>query len=171
MILKELLADKSLKPKEKTERINRMLLNKEIKTVALIDFAIQAKDPDKATCIEALELASRAEASIVDLKCFGFIVNCLTEKAPRIKWEAAKVTGNTVYLFPDKLDNAISNLLTNSEHTGTVVRWAAAFALGEIVKLDTKHNKDLIPAIEAIIKREEKNSIKKIYLAALKKTG
>jgi len=49
------------------------------------------------------------------------------------------------------------------------VRWSAAFALGEIVKLKTRYNKTLVPAIEAICNSEEKNSIKKIYLDAVKK--
>jgi hypothetical protein len=49
------------------------------------------------------------------------------------------------------------------------VRWASAFALGEILKLKTKHNKELIPAIEAISNREEDNGVKKKYLDALKK--
>jgi hypothetical protein len=91
------------------------------------------------------------------------------DKAPRVKWESAKVIGNIAYLYPDKLDKAIGNLLTNSEFSGTVVRWSAAFALGEIVKLKTKRNKDLIPAVEAIIRRDDDNAIKKIYQAALKK--
>jgi HEAT repeat protein len=79
------------------------------------------------------------------------------------------VIGNIAPLYPGKLKEAISNLLINTEHPGTVVRWSAAFALGEIVKMNTTLNKDLVPAIESICKREEKNSIRKIYLAALKK--
>ena len=69
--------------------------------------------------------------------------------------------GNIAHLYPNKLDRAIGNLLTNSESPGTVVGWAAAIALGEIIKLRTKWNKDLIPAVEAILRREEDNAIKK----------
>ena len=32
-----------------------------------------------------------------------------------------------------------------------LARWSAAFALGNIVALRTKHNRDLIPAIEKVI--------------------
>jgi len=71
------------------------------------------------------------------------------------------VIGNIAHLYPNKLDRAIGNLLTNSESPGTVVGWAAAIALGEIIKLRTKWNKDLIPAVEAILRREEDNAIKK----------
>jgi hypothetical protein len=61
-------------------------------------------------------------------------------------------------------------LLTNSEYDGTVVRWASAFALGEILKLKTKHNKDWLPAIEDICHREQDNGVKKKYFDAIKKT-
>ena len=93
----------------------------------------------------------------------------LIYKAPRVKWESARVIGNIAHLFPAELNKAISNLLTNSEYNGTVVRWASAYALGEILKLKTKHNKDLLPAIESICKREEDNGVKKKYFEAIKK--
>lgn len=54
-------------------------------------------------------------------------------------------------------------------HEGTVVRWSAAFALGETIKLKLPLKKNLIPFAEEIALNEEKNSIKKIYQAAIKK--
>ena len=86
-----------------------------------------------------------------------------------MKWEAARVIGNTAAQFPKKISDAIPHLLQQSNHKGTVVRWSAAFALGEILKLKTKLNATLIPEIELAMEKEEKNSIKKIYLAALRK--
>lgn len=168
MNIGELLKDKVLKPKDKTEAISQLLLDGKLGPKDLIEFAAGEKDAAKATCIEALEYATKQTPSIADLGVLLFVTKSLTEKAPRIKWESAKVIGNIAQLFRTSLDEPISNLLANSAHDGTVVRWSAAFALGEIVKLKTAHNNDLIPAIEAICEREEKNSIKKIYLAALK---
>lgn len=170
MDLSVFLTDKTIKAKVKTETISKWLLAKKISPGELTALAEISKDPDKATCIEALEFASKMNPAIADQQCFLYVSQCLTEKAPRIKWESAKVIGNTANLFITKLDTAIKNLLVNTEHKGTVVRWSAAFALGEILKLKTKHNKQLLPAVEAISKREEKNSIKKIYLDAIKKT-
>jgi hypothetical protein len=137
----------------------------------LLNIARLSKDPDKANCIEAIEFATRLNPVISSQACLEFVTESLLGKAPRIKWESAKVIGNIAHLYPNKLDEPLKNLLINSEYPGTVVRWSAAFALGEIVKLKTKRNKDLIPAIESIIKREEKNSIRKIYLEALKVVG
>ncbi|MES2837089.1 MAG: hypothetical protein V4667_06180 [Bacteroidota bacterium] len=165
----EILSDKSLKPKQITEKLCDYLVNNPEQLNELIAFAEKSTDSAKATCIEAIEFATKKNTSIANQKMFDFVVNSLREKAPRVKWESAKVIANTVFVFSKNLDDSISNLLINTEHTGTVVRWSAASALGEIVKLKTKHNKELIPAIEAICKREEKKSIVKIYATALKK--
>lgn len=167
--LQELLNDKGLKPKEKTETLSRWILDNPGEIDALIGFAKTSKDPVKATCIESIEYATNTKPGIASLTCLEFVAESLAEKAPRIKWESARVVGNIAHLFPGNLDVALRNLLVNSEHSGTVVRWSAAYALGQIVKIKTSRNKDLIPAIEAICNREEKNSIKKIYLDALKK--
>lgn len=167
MTVENILNDKSLKAKDKTENISRGILDRKINLNDLLKTAEISKDPNKATCIEALEFATKIDPGIATKDCFRFVSKTLTAKAPRVKWESAKVIGNTAHLYIKGLDEALSNLLANTEHEGTVVRWSAAFALGEIIKLKTKYNKELIPAIEQICANEEKNSIKKIYLKAL----
>lgn len=168
-MFEELLNDKSKKSKEKTELLSQMILSNPKILGELIDFASSAKDPAKATCIEAIEFATKGNPEIASLACLDFVSKSLKEKAPRVKWESAKVIGNIAHLYPDDLDEAIINLLANTEHSGTVVRWSAAYALAQIIKIKTKLNMQLIPAIESICEREEKNSIKKIYIEALKK--
>jgi HEAT repeat protein len=170
MTITDLLQDKTKKVKEKAGTISNWLLEGSLPTDELIAFAEKAKDPDKATCIEAIEFCTKQNPKIADESVFDFVTKTLGDKAPRVKWESARVIGNIAYLFPAKLNKAISKLLTNAEHDGTVVRWAAAFALGEILKLKTKHNKDLLPAMEAICAREQDNGVKKKYLDAIKKT-
>jgi hypothetical protein len=169
MDFKELLGDNNIKPKEKTETLCNWILINPGKLKELIDYAITSKDPVKATCIEAIEYATKGKPEIATSSCLDFVSKTLTEKAPRVKWESARVVGNIAHLYPENLDLAIKNLIINAEHPGTVVRWSAAFALGQIIKLKSDLNKDLIPAIESICLREEKNSIRKIYLDALKK--
>ena len=170
MTIQELISDKVIKAKEKVETIGNWLLEGSLTTDELLVFAEKLKEPGKATCIEAMELATRQQPGIADESVLDFVTKTLTEKAPRIKWESAKVLGNIARLFPEKLEQPISNLLANTEHPGTVVRWAAAFALGEILQLKTSHNKELLPTIEAICAKELNNSIKKKYLDAIKKT-
>lgn len=169
MNLPELFSDKTLKAKAQTEILSNWLLENPQELSALIEFASTAKDPVKATCIEAIEFATKQKPEIADQNCLEFVSETLTAKAPRVKWESAKVIGNVAHLFSENLETAVKNLLINTEHEGTVVRWAAAFALGEIIKSKAAVSKDLISAAEAIANREEKNSIRKFYLDALKK--
>lgn len=169
MTITELLNDKTKKAKVKTETISKWLLDGSIPVDELIAFAVSSKDSEKATCIEAIEYATKQNSTIADESVLSFVTKMLTDKAPRVKWESARVIGNIAHLFPTKLSKPINNLLTNSEYDGTVVRWAASYALGEILKLKTKHNKELLPAIEAILHREKDNAIKKKYLDAIKK--
>lgn len=165
-----ILNDKSKKPKERISELAEGIINRSINIDELIEFALKSKDPMKASCIEALEYTSKKHPELIDRRAFDFAINSLHEKAPRIKWESAKVIGNTVSLFANDLGKALHNLLENTEHEGTVVRWSAAFALGEILKLKTSHSEDLLQTFETIIVNEEKNSIKKIYLDAIKKS-
>ena len=169
MKITKILTDKTLKPKAKIEKLSQSILDKKIIVNDLLIFAEIAKDAEKGTCVEALEFASGKNPKIINKKCFEFIVKHLTDTAPRVKWECAKVIGNTAHIFKNDLDNAIKNLLVNAVYNGTVVRWSAAYALGEIIKLKTEYNKKLIPKINKLCETEEKNSIKKIYMDALKK--
>jgi hypothetical protein len=171
MDIHSVLADKQLKAKGKVEAISKMLLECDVSVPDVIEAAKSSTGSDKGTCIEAIEFATKARPEIASLDCLKFVTDSLLDKAPRVKWESAKVIGNIARLYPDKLDKAIGNLLINSEFPGTVVRWSAAFALGEIVKLKLRRNKDLIPAVEAIVKREEDSAIEKIYQAALKQVA
>jgi hypothetical protein len=169
MTITGLLYDKTKKAKEKAETLSKWLLNGSMPVHELIAFAEKAKDTEKATCIEAIEYATKQNPGIAEERVFAFVTKMLAENAPRVKWESARVTGNIAHLFPARLNKATGNLLANSEHNGTVVRWASAFALGEILKLKTIHNKTLLPAIEAICSREQDNGVKKKYLDAIKK--
>ena len=169
MDIQKFLNNKEVKAKEKTIALSQLLLDGKLIIDELIDFAQTCKDPAKATCIEAIEFATKTEPEIATLACLNFLSQTLAEKAPRIKWESAKVIGNIAHLYPAKLAEPIKNLLINTEHSGTVVRWSAAFALAQIIKIKSSFNKDLIPAIESVCKHEEKNSIRKIYMQALKK--
>lgn len=171
MTIEALLKDKETKAKEKTTMISNWLLQKSLPIEELIAFAEKQKDPVKATCMEAAEYATKENPQIATESLFDFACVSLTQKASKLKWESAKVIGNIAFLYPEKLENAIKNLVENTSHEGTVVRWSAAFALGEILKLQTKHNDELLKTVESICETEEKNSIKKIYVAAIKKLG
>ena len=169
MLLKEILKDKTLKPSAKPGIIAEMLLSGQILVEEILRLLDSSKDPDKAAMIEGLEHASLKNPMLISNDCFLAVMHQLGSKAPRVKWESARVIANSARLHPELLEEASNLLIQNSEHIGTVVRWSAATALGEILKTQTALNENLIPAVESILEREDKNSIRKIYLNALKK--
>jgi hypothetical protein len=164
-----ILNDKAIKLKEKTRLISRLLMDDKITIAEWIETTRSQKGSSRATLMEAMETATKTKPVIIDAKGFEFVSECLAEKLPRVQWESARVIGNTAHLFPKQLKKAIPKLLDNSESGGTVVRWSAAFALSQIIQCNTSLTKELIPAIESILNRENDNAIKKIYLQALKK--
>ncbi len=168
MNIEELLKDNTLKPKEKTQQLADWILSGELPLDELIHLAEKSKDSPKATCIEAIEYATKTRPSIANEMVIDFVFSNLNSKAPRVIWESAKVIGNSIHLHPQQTEKAIKRLLPITEHSGTVVRWSAAYALGEIVKQKTDASASLRSKLEVIMSREEKNSIKKIYQKALK---
>ena len=168
MDIREILSDKTLKPKAKIEKLCQIIIEKKISINDLMAYAESAKDTEKGTCVEALEFASTKNPKIISKKCFEFVILYLKDKAPRVKWECAKIIANTAHLYKTDLNIAIENLLQNATYEGIVVRWSAAFALVEIIKIETENNKKLIPMIKKLITNEEKPNIKKMYMDAIK---
>src|SRR5438105_6296917 len=98
MDLQKVLEDKALKAKGKVEAISKAILNGKLKVDDLIKVASKLKEAQKGTCVESLEYATKTKPEIVNQKCFSFVVKCLEDEAPRVKWEAAKVIGNVASL-------------------------------------------------------------------------
>ncbi len=115
MNFQEILNDKSVKPKEKTEMLSQLVLNNSNIIDELIAFAKESKDPIKATIIESFEFATKLKPELANKNLLQFASNSLTEKAPRVKWESAKVIGNISHLYPKQLEESINHLLVNTE--------------------------------------------------------
>lgn len=169
MNLTELFSDKQLKSKEQIEILSQALMAGQISETEVLKFASTAKDAQKGHCIEALEFASRLSPGWGTLEIMLFCMETLTHKAPRVKWESAKVVANLAYKFPEESQKAIPILLTNAEHEGTVVRWSAATALAAVFLSNSTYQIELASPLEALLVKEEKDSIRKIYRKALGK--
>lgn len=167
MNIQDLFSDKNLKGKAQVEILSQALMEGKISESDVLAYAASAKDSPKATCIEAMEFATRLKPDFGTQNLLAFCIGTLAHKAPRVKWESAKVLANLAGRFPRESEAAIPNLLTNSEHEGTVVRWSAATALAAIYQTKPSDSESLEAAMEAILLREEKDSIKKIYRKAL----
>jgi HEAT repeat protein len=169
MTIAHVFQDKTIKAKGKVSTIGEWLLKGELPMDELTAYAEKQKASDKATCIEAVEYATKKLPSVANEDLLRYVTNALKDDEPRVKWESAKVIGNIAKNFPSQLEMSIKNLLANAENNGTVVRWATAFALAEILKLKTSHYTTLLSKIEILSEKEEDNGVKKKYLDALKK--
>jgi len=161
-LLLSLVTDKSMKSREKTARISQLLLEGQITIDELIETAGSQKESNKTVLIAAMELSTKTKPAILNEKGFEFAGECLSEKAPAVKRESARVIGNTAHLFPGQLETVVPKILENTANESTVVRWSAAFALSRIMQCQTPLNKELIPAVESILKREKDTAIRKI---------
>lgn len=169
MTLEQIFQDKTIKAKGKVSIIGDWLINNELPLEELLSYADREKGSDKASCIEAVEYATKKMPSLADENLLDYVTKSLKDDEPRVKWESAKVIGNIAKIFPAKLGKTVSNLLPNAKNKGTVVRWATAYALAEILKLKIENYQDLLSKIEALSENEEDNGVKNKYLDALKK--
>jgi len=115
MNIEQIFQDKSIKAKEKVTTIGDWLLKNELSLEELLVFADNRKASDKATCIEAVEYATKKQPAIADESLLAYVTDSLKHDEPRVKWESAKVIGNIAKLFPDQVQKSILNLLLNAD--------------------------------------------------------
>ncbi len=165
-IVEEILkSDK--KPKEKIYILSEKV-KKDNKILAeLVKYFEVGSIADKGSCIEVMKYVSQEKPEIV-LPYLEFVTKHINDDAPKIKWETARVIGNLAQEYSDKVSKAVPKLLLNSKDDGTVVRWSVAFAISEIVKNNSKSQKELMLKINEMIKKEQNNGVKNVYLKAIK---
>lgn len=125
---------------------------------------------EKGICAEVMEYVSKDKPEIVT-PYINTMIDYLDFDASRVKWEASRVIGNLSKVSPDKVKEAIPKLMFNTKDKSTVVRWSTAFALTEIAKNNSNIRDELVSNFREIIKREDNNGVKNVYLKVLKKFG
>ena len=102
MCISELFTDKTIKPKEKTETICKWFFDKSLPIDELLAFAEKQKAPVKATCIEALEFATKQSPNIADETVLEFVTDTLLAKALKaVGFDTDKLVGNINALVAD----------------------------------------------------------------------
>ena len=96
------------------------------------------------------------------------LIEYIDYKAPRVRWGCPESLGNIAQKHPDKVEKAIPKLLENLKDKSTVVRWCAAFALTEIAKYNHKKQKELVTIFNKLVKTEQNNGVRNVYVKALK---
>ncbi len=159
-----------LKSKKKPKEIITLLAEKlksDKKSVAeLIKCFDRGSDTEKGNCMEAIEYVTKEDPEFAK-NCLDFVIEHINDKAPRVKWETARIIGNVAQRFLDKVEEAVPKLLVNTNDKGTVVKWSAAFALTEIARNNPELKKELTTKFNEIMKIESNKGVKNIYLKYL----
>lgn len=169
MDIKELFNNKSIKGIEKVKQMSLAISNKEILIEEIIDIRKTLKDSEIAFCMEAIEAVTNFNPEISNIEYLKFASSYIESKSNSLKRESSRVIGNIAIRYPNDLDKPIQSLLNNANDEGTVIRWSAAYALSKIITIPKYLNSDLLDKLKEISEKEEKNSIKNIYLKAFKK--
>ncbi|MCK4241366.1 MAG: hypothetical protein KAX30_07055 [Candidatus Atribacteria bacterium] len=165
-IIKEILQSER-KPKEKVALLTEKIKGDKKLFNQLIELLKIGTDVEKGTCAEIMKFISKDKPEIV-APHIDVLIEYIDYKAPRVKWGVPESIGNLAQEYPEKVEKAIPKLLINTKDKSTVVRWCAAFALTEIAKYNPKLQKDLSSKFDIMVKTEQNNGVKNMYLKALK---
>ncbi len=164
--IEEILQSK-LKPKEKITFLAKEIKKNKKFVGEIVGYFESVTAGDQGHLIESLEYASQDSPELV-ISYLDFVICHLEDKAPRVKWECARIIANLASKFSEKTEKAIPVLLNNAKDKGTVVRWSVAFALGKIAKSNLKAEKILFPKMKELINKESNSGVKNVYLKTLK---
>lgn len=170
--IEEILQSK-IKPKEKQIKLVEAVVSGKIPIKEFMVFFESAKDTDKGTCADVMKHISAQKPALL-APYIDTLVEYINYGLPRVKWGVPQAIGNMAKDYPDKVAKAVPNLLKNTTDdkvNTTVIRWCAAFALSEIAKHNSKTRKQLLPIFDKMIKKEQNNGVKSIYVKALRIIG
>jgi hypothetical protein len=154
------------KPKEKVSIITKKILGGEIPIGQLFELFVFGTDVEKGTCAEIMKLVSKEHPQMME-PYINTLLEYITYKAPRVKWGVPETLGNLASVYPEKVEKAIPYLKQNLDDRSTVIRWCASYALTEIAKYNRKKQKALIEYFTSVIKTEQNNGVKNLYLNAI----
>jgi len=167
--IEEILQSK-IKPKEKQIKLVEAVVSGKISAKEFIVFFESAKDVEKGICADAMKHASAQKSELL-APFIDTLLQYINYPLPRVKWGVPEVIGNLAKDYPDQAAKAIPYLLRNTTDdkiNTTVIKWCAAFALSEIAKNNPRTRKQLLPIFEKLVKTEQNNGVKNVYVKALK---
>ena len=167
----ELLKDKSFKGTERRQAVVNMIVSGELTVNEVAAIATNNGEKQIATILEAVEEVSNKHLCPLEAAWLQWAEPYISSENNSCRREASRIVGNMAAQYPDLLDEAIERLMKNTSDEGTVIRWAAAYALSRIVILDRYAKSDLYDRLVAVCDREEDNGVKNQYLKALKKAA
>jgi hypothetical protein len=155
------------KHKEKVTLLTEKAKNDKNLIAELFEILKTGTDVERGTAAEVMKLISKDKPQMI-APYIDALIEYIDCKAPRVRWGCPESLGNLAKKYPDKVGKAIPKLFKNLKDKSTVVRWCAAFAITEIAKYNSDKQKELTGKIINLIKTEQNNGVKNVYIKALK---
>lgn len=133
----------------------------------IVDVLQTGTDVEKGTAAEVMKFVSKDSPDMM-VPYIDVLVEYIDYKAPRVRWGCPESLGNMAPKYSHEVGKAIPKLLGNLKDKSTVVRWCAAFALTEIAKYNSEKQKELVGIFQKLIKTEQNNGVRNVYIKALK---
>ncbi len=133
----------------------------------MIEILKKGTDVEKGTCADVMKHVTKDKPEIA-VPYLNEMIEYINYKASRVKWGIPESIGNMAQKFSQEVEKAVPKLFINTKEESIVVRWCAAFALTEIAKYNPKLQKELISQFNKILKKENNNGVRNVYLKALK---
>ena len=165
-IIEEILAS-GKKHKDKVVLITKKVKSDKKLVSELFELLKTGTDVEKGTAAEVMKFVSQDNPEMI-APFIDVLIEYIDYKAPRVKWGCPESIGNLARTYPDITEKAIPKLFSNLRDKSIVVRWCAAFALSEIAKYNYKQQTKLVKKFKNLIKTEQNNGVKNVYLKALK---
>lgn len=165
------MGDKSLKGIARRALIIKCIEQGELPFTVIEQCAESLSDKDLSVILEAMEELSRGSSVVPTLSWLYLAEKHINSPSNSLKREASRVVGNIAHLFPEELSDAISALKINTQNEGTVIRWAAAYALAKIVVIEQYAINSLYDFVVEVCESEQDNAIKNQYIKAIKKAS
>ena len=155
------------KHKEKVALLTEKAKSDKNLVAELFELLKTGTDVERGTSAEVMKFVSKDKPEMM-APYIDVLIEYIDYKAPRVKWGCPESLGNLAKKYPDKVEKAIPKLFGNLKDKSTVVRWCASFALTEIAKYNSKKQKELVAKFQNLIKTEQNNGVKNVYVKALK---
>jgi len=167
--IQDILASKQ-KPKEKTLLIVQKIREDHTLIHELFSLFATGTDPQKGACADVMKEISKTNPDLL-LPYLDTMIHHITYRALHVTWGVQESLGNMAQEYPAETAAALPQLLKNTTHESTVVRWCAAYAITEITLHNTARQPEMIPTITRLSAREKNNGVQQVYLKALKRLG
>ncbi len=169
MTIKQIIDDKAIKRLEKRNALIEGILNGNFDFSAVTAACSLLPEKKISLLLEAIEEVSRSKEFALEEDYLKLSESYILSSDPSCKREASRIVGNLAAAFPENLDHAITALMQNANHDGTVIRWASAYALSRIVIIPQYARGPLFEQISNLCEKEKETGVKNQYSKALKK--